>query len=482
MIKNHLCQLISGELGHVPTNGQQKVIEALADFVISDDSDSIFLLKGYAGTGKTTLVGALVRVLSQYRIRTVLLAPTGRAAKVITKYSGRPAYTIHKRIYRQQSAADPSSRFNLDRNTDAHTFFIVDESSMISNDGYDWNVFGSGRLLDDLMQYVYNGRHCRLILVGDTAQLPPVGLTVSPALDASALDAFGKNVFNYELTEVIRQAADSGILSCATDLRTLLQMGDFNPGYFPIQCEGFPDVKRISGVDLIDLIQECYDQYGQEDTIVVTRSNQRANQFNQGIRNMVLFRDSEITTGDLLMVVKNNYHWLTKNDQVDFIANGDIAEVVRIKKFDDLYGFRFANVTLRFIDYQNLEVDCEIFLDTLQIKSASLSKEDQQRLYSAVSEDYVDVKSKKERWMKVRENDYYNALQVKFAYAVTCHKAQGGQWKAVFVDQGYLTEDKIDVEYLRWLYTAFTRATERLYLVNFNKQFFETNPMINETF
>lgn len=482
MIKNHLCQLISGELGHVPTNGQQDVIEALAGFVISDDSDSIFLLKGYAGTGKTTLVGALVRVLSQYRIRTVLLAPTGRAAKVIAKYSGRPAYTIHKRIYRQRSAADPSSRFDLDRNMDAHTFFIVDESSMISNDGYDWNVFGSGRLLDDLMQYVYNGRHCRLILVGDTAQLPPVGLTVSPALDADALEAFGKKVYDYELTEVIRQTADSGILSCATDLRTLLKSDDFSPGYFPIQCEGFPDVKKISGVDLIDSIQECYDQYGVEETIVVTRSNQRANQFNQGIRNTVLFRDSEITTGDLLMVVKNNYHWLTKNDQVDFIANGDIAEVVRIRKFDDLYGFRFAKVTLRFIDYQNLEVDCEIFMDTLQIKSASLPKEDQQRLYTAVSEDYADVKSKKERWKKVRENDYYNALQVKFAYAVTCHKAQGGQWKAVFVDQGYLTEDKIDVEYLRWLYTGFTRATERLYLVNFNKRFFEADSIIQETF
>ncbi|MDP4184098.1 MAG: AAA family ATPase [Bacteroidota bacterium] len=472
MIKDYLYNQILEEFKYPPTEGQEKVITSLADFVTSDDQDSIFLLKGYAGTGKTTLVGSLVKVLDKLNIRSVLLAPTGRAAKVFSRYANKPAYTIHKKIYRQLSGADISSRFVLDRNVYSKTFFIVDEASMIANESYEKSLFGTGRLLDDLIEYVYNGKHCKLILVGDTAQLPPVGLTVSPALSVNDLDAYGMDLYDLELTDVVRQSADSGILYNATELRQMIACDDFYPGYFPIEYEQFIDVKRISGAELIDTIQECYDLYGIEETIVVTRTNQRANRFNQGIRNSVLFRDAELSTGDLLMVVKNNYHWLTENDQADFIANGDIAEVVKIRKYEELYGFRYANVTLRFIDYTSLEIDCKIFLDTLQINGASFPFEEQQKLYNAVSEDYTDIKNKRNRWEKVRENDYFNALQVKFAYAVTCHKAQGGQWKAVFIDQGYLTEERIDIEFLRWLYTAFTRPTERLYLVNFNKEFF----------
>ncbi|TKG95845.1 DUF2075 domain-containing protein [Puteibacter caeruleilacunae] len=472
MIKNHLRDLILDELEFEPTQGQLSLIEKLGDFIFSDNPDSIFLLKGYAGTGKTTMISAFVKTLKKLKQRSVLLAPTGRAAKVLSQYSDTPAHTIHKRIYRQKSSSDGMGHFSLDRNLYKNTLFIVDEASMISNESLERNSFGSGRLLDDLMEYVYTGENCRLILIGDTAQLPPVGLTISPALDATELEYYDKEVFQCELTDVIRQAHESGILWNATTIREQISEGDFYPGYFPIELEGYDDIVKLSGADLIEEISQCYDWDGIGETMIVTRSNKRANKFNEGIRSTILYKDAEITRGDRLMVVKNNYFWLGENEKVDFIANGDIAEIVSIGKYEELYGFRFANVSLSFPDYEDLEVDCKILLDTLTVESASLSYEDNLRLFQSVAEDYADIRNKRKRWEKIKENEHFNALQVKFAYAVTCHKAQGGQWKKVFVDQGYLTEEMIDIEYLRWLYTAFTRSVEKLYLVNFNKEFF----------
>lgn len=473
MIKKHLQELIATKLGFSPSGDQAEVIGLLADFTFSEDRDSIFLLRGYAGTGKTSVVSSFVKTMDELKRRCVLLAPTGRAAKVLSRYSGKQAYTIHKKIYRQQSSTDGTGRFSIDKNLYKNTWFIVDEASMIANTSVAQSVFGTGRLLDDLIEYVYSGENCRLILTGDTAQLPPVGLPISPALDAHELDTYGRNVMEYEMTQVIRQAEESGILHNATLLRQMVGEEDFFPEYFPLETQFFDDVKRLSGADLIEEISTCYDRYGIDDTMIVTRSNKRANKFNEGIRNTILYKDGEITPGDHLMVVKNNYFWLEGNDQVDFIANGDIAEVIRIGKYESMYGYRFANVTLRLMDYKDLEIDCKIMLDTLMLETPALSADEQLKFFYEVSADYADIKNKKQRWERIRSNEYFNALQVKFSYAVTCHKAQGGQWKAVFVDQGYLLEEMIDIEFLRWLYTAFTRPTQKLYLVNFNKEFFE---------
>jgi exodeoxyribonuclease-5 len=364
-------------------------------------------------------------------------------------------------------------RFVLNKNLFKDTFFIVDEASMVPNVSSESSIFGSGRLLEDLIEYVYSGSNCRLILVGDTAQLPPVGLDISPALSRNDLEYYDRNIFEYELTDVVRQDMNSGILCNATLIRNLITEGNYFEGYFPLECMGFEDVRRIGGADLIEEISTCYNRFGLFETIVVTRSNKRANKFNEGIRSTILYKEAEISVGDLMMVVKNNYFWLGENEKIDFIANGDIAEITSISKYEELYGFRFANVCLRLIDYPDIEFDCKIILDAINIESASLTSEQNRKLFDAVSEDYMDIRSKKKRWEKVKENPYFNALQVKFAYAVTCHKAQGGQWKAVFVDQGYLTKEMLNVEFLRWLYTAVTRPTERLYLVNFNKEFFE---------
>lgn len=457
-----------------PTKGQEELSLKFADFVTESDPDSVFILKGYAGTGKTTMLSSLVKTFVKFNFRSVLLAPTGRAAKVLSGYTGHNAYTIHKSIYRQQSSSDGFGRFVLNKNLLKDTFFIVDEASMVPNTYAESSVFGSGRLLEDLIEYVYSGSNCRLILVGDTAQLPPVGLDVSPALSKIELDSYDRIVFEYELTEVVRQDQNSGILFNATLIRNLITSEYFSPGYFHLECETFDDIRRIGGADLIEEISTCYGHYGLFETIVVTRSNKRANKFNEGIRSTILYKEADISTGDLIMVVKNNYFWLEENEKIDFIANGDIAEIVAIYKYEELYGFRFADVSLRMIDYPDIEIDCKIILDTITIESASLSSEQNRKLFDAVSEDYIDIRNKKKRWEKIKENPYFNALQVKFAYAVTCHKAQGGQWKAVFVDQGYLTEEMLNIEFLRWLYTAFTRPTERLYLVNFNKQFFES--------
>ncbi|WP_372935655.1 ATP-dependent DNA helicase [Mariniphaga sediminis] len=476
MIKNHLKTLLEQNLPFAPTVCQSELIEGLSGFITSENQDKILLVKGFAGTGKTTMINTLVQTLKSLKIQTVLMAPTGRAAKVMAAYAGMTAFTIHKKIYRQQSSADGMGRFVLDRNLHKNTWFVVDEASMISNESNENSVFGTGRLLDDLLEYVYSGFNCRLVMVGDTAQLPPVGLSISPALEADTLRMHGFEVDEYVLTEVVRQASDSGILSCATQIRQRIEKGN-QSGFFPLKMDLFDDVIQISGEDLIERISSCYGQYGLFETTIVTRSNKRANLYNKGIRGAILYRENEIEKGDLLMVVKNNYYWAGEDEGIDFIANGDIAEVISIYGYEELYGFRFADVCLRFVDYEDVELDCKIFLDTLSIESASFSYEKNRQLFEAVSEDYAEIGNKQKRWKKIKENSHFNALQVKYAYALTCHKAQGGQWKAVFVDHGYLVEEMLDQEYYRWLYTAFTRPVEQLFLVNFHKSFLETAEM-----
>jgi len=464
MINNFLATRIRENFPHELTSQQSRLVDSLSGFIVSRE-EGVFLLKGFAGTGKTSVISALIRAMEEFKHSVVLMAPTGRAAKVLSSYSGKNAFTIHKKIYRQKTGGELYGTFSLNVNLHKHTLFIVDEASMISNSGSESN-FGSGRLLDDLMEYVYGGDGCRLILTGDTAQLPPVGQLLSPALDKSQLEYYGFPVEEFTLTEVVRQAEKSGILYNATYLRDLLGKESF--GFFPKIDTALPDVRKISGDELIETISSAYGKDGIDETIIISRSNKRANIFNNGIRNRVLYREEELNSGDLLMVVKNNYFWSKENREIDFIANGDIAEIKRVRKRQELYGFRFADVTLFFPDYE-VEIDAKILLDTLQSDSPSLSFEENNRLFQSVQEDYMETGNKRERMMKMRENPYLNALQVKFGYAVTGHKAQGGQWKNVFIDQGYLTQEMLNQEYLRWLYTTFTRAVERLYLVNWKE-------------
>ncbi len=483
MLKDHIASLLKENHDYKPTPGQDKLFDKLSEFINNTNDNQILLIKGYAGTGKTTVVSSLVKTLKKIELKSILLAPTGRAAKVLGSYSKENAYTIHKKIYRQKSSKDGLGEFVLDKNLHTNTFFIVDEASMISNQTYELSIFGSGRLLDDLIEYVYNGKKCKLILLGDTAQLPPVKFDISPALNKQVLQGFGKNVIEVYLTDVIRQSQNSGILFNATNLRNLIRLpvgktgqmtDDFSKEKILIRLSGFKDISRLTGEDLIEEISNAYAQYGIEKTMIVCRSNKMANKYNQGIRNQILWREEEISVGDYLMVVKNNYYWI-KNDDINFIANGDIVEITRIHKYQERYGFRFADVSLRFVDYQDIEIDAKIMLNTLYIETASLTGEDNKKLFYSVLEDNNDVSIKKKRYEMVKDNPFFNALQVKFAYAVTCHKAQGGQWKVVFVDQGFLTDDMLNLEYLRWLYTALTRSTEKLYLVNFGKQFFKEN-------
>ncbi len=473
MIKNHLKTILTQNLPFSPTNCQLQLIDVLSGYIFSDEPDQIMLIKGYAGTGKTSMLYSLTQTLNEFKIKSVLLAPTGRAAKVLGGYAKMPAFTVHKKIYRQKSNSDGMGHFALDINLYKNTYFIVDEASMISNETSENSVFGSGKLLDDLLEYIYSGENCRLVLVGDSAQLPPVGLSISPALEPASLENYGFSVKVVELTDVVRQAEGSGILSNATKIRNRIGNDNNESGFFPVNLNDFEDIERISGAELIESITSSYQKYGIFETTIVTRSNKRANLYNKGIRGSILYRENEIEKGDLLMVVKNNYFWIEEDMKLDFIANGDIAEVIKIYKYEELYGFRFANVCLRFIDYEDVEFDCKIFLETLSIETASFSYDQNRQLFEAVSEDYAEIRNKRERWKKVKENSYYNALQVKFAYAITCHKAQGGQWKAVYVDHGFVNDDMLDTEFYRWLYTAFTRPTEKLFLVNFNKGFFE---------
>lgn len=469
MLNNDLSQQIKRNFFYKPTGEQEITIESFVNFLFSPKTDAIFLLKGYAGTGKTSLISALVKTLDQLKQKCVLLAPTGRAAKVFSHYAGHPAYTIHRKIYRQRTFSNELDNFVMNANLHQHTLFIVDEASMIANEGLSGGMFGTGRLLDDLIHYVYAGQGCRLMLIGDTAQLPPVGEEESPALSASMLEGYGLEVTEHCLTQVVRQEQDSGILYNATSLRQYIAEEE----YFSlprIKADGFPDIRIISGGELIDTINECYDKAGMDETMIICRSNKRANLYNKGIRNTILYREDELNTGDLLMVAKNNYYWGADCKEMDFIANGDIAVVRRVRRTHEMYGFRFADVTLCFPDYNDLELDVKILLDTLHSDAPALTREESNRLFQAVQEDYGDITVKRERMKKIKEDTWYNALQVKYAYAVTCHKAQGGQWQRVFVDQGYMTEEMLTPDYYRWLYTAFTRATEVLYLVNWPEE------------
>lgn len=467
--------LIRFNLAHEATEDQNLAIVSWLDFMMSSDPDGVFLLKGYAGTGKTSLVAAIVRTLQDMGMRTCLLAPTGRAAKVFSLYAGRTAYTIHKRIYRQRAITDMDT-FQMNVNLHPDTLFIVDEASMISAAPSMGANFGSGCLLEDLLQFVYSCHGCRLLLVGDSAQLPPVGEEESPALSRDVLEGYGMNVTEVSMTQVVRQSMESGILCNATLIRTMLLAGEVFA--FPkLRLSGFSDVVTVPGDELIDCMEDSYRNCGRDGTIVVTRSNKRAVAFNGGVRSRIFCYEEPVCRGDMVMVARNNYFWLNVGHEgegekgashpvEDFIANGDIARVERISNVREIYGFCFADATLVFPDYDGREVCATVLLDTLQSESPSLTQEQQQHLFQSVWDDYPEITSKRERMKALRKDALYNALQLKYAYAVTCHRAQGGQWQHVYVDQGYITEDMLSPEYYRWLYTALTRATEKVFLVN----------------
>ena len=497
--KMYLCSMIADELkyrvrgafGYEPTREQQQAIDVFATFMADSRMMPVMVMRGSAGTGKTTLAAAIVRALRSLEQQQVLLAPTGRAAKVFSLYAGSAAYTIHRRIYRQKSL---EGGFELGYNNAKDTLFIVDEASMVS-------LNGEGRsLLDDLISFVYNGRNCRMMLIGDQAQLPPVGEEESPALMAPVLRSYGLHVYECTLNEVLRQSQESGILWNATEVRWLMYDGRCELPQ--VHLQGFTDIHVVPGDELIETLASSYSEVGLDETLVVTRSNKRANIFNQGIRNQILGREEELTTGDQLMVVKNNYYWVAQSPKffdhsqsvalrigddrglnngspsdpqppnlggMSFIANGDMCVVRRVRNVHELYGFRFAEVTVTFPDYDDYELTATVLLDTLTSEAPALTREQQETLYNKVLEDYADIPRKADRMKALKEDRYYNALQVKYAYAATCHKAQGGQWAHIYVDQGYMTDDMLSTDYLHWLYTAFTRATEQLYLINWPK-------------
>lgn len=462
-----LREVLQANFGYEPTPSQKRLMEAMARFAVSDKPNCMLVVRGYAGTGKTTLVSALVNTLPAVGLKSVLLAPTGRAAKVLGNYSGMRAFTIHKKIYFRQVTPDGSASFDLAQNKHTHTVFVVDEASMIGNDVYSGSPGSS--LLEDLLTYVFSGTSCRLLLIGDGAQLPPVGCEESPALNITELSMIQPvTAAICELSDVTRQSADSGILELATRVRSALWKESLLD-MLPFKVPGQADVKTIDGTELQDYLEAAFARHGDEGALIITRSNKRANLFNQSVRARVFFREEEISGGDLLMVVKNNYHWLGDDSRAGFIANGDVAEVQRLGQWEERYGFHFVQATLRMVDYPDEPpVEALLWLDTIAVEGASMPREAQNKLYNATLESYLDLPTKAERKKAVREDPFYNALQVKFAYAVTCHKAQGGQWPAVFVDQGYMTEEMLDNGYLRWLYTAVTRATEELYLLNFS--------------
>lgn len=469
MIQKHFEDIVLKTFGFDFSPTQKIAVDSFIRFFFECKEESLFLLNGFAGTGKTSLVAAIVNTLLSFQHKVVLLAPTGRAAKVFSGYAGQPAFTIHKKIYRQKAAVDGEGEFNLGFNGVADTLFFVDEASMISNSGGESN-FGSGCLLDDLVQYVYNGRNNRLVLIGDVAQLPPVGLDVSPALDKGELEAsYNFEVSEVRLTDIMRQARESGILYNATQVRNMIGA---ESGLLALQLSGFPDVFRIGGGELLEEIDSCYGKYGVDETMIICRSNKRANRFNEGIRRTILYREEDFCGGDRMMIVKNNYFWGKDYDKIDFIANGDMATVVKVGKRTELYGCHFAETRLN-IDGYDEEVTAWVMLDTLTSDFPAMTYEQSRDLYRSIEADYADVPSKRKRFEKIRESPYFNALQIKFAYAVTCHKAQGGQWDAVFIDQGWLTDEMMNDEFWRWLYTAVTRARKRLYFLNFKADFFE---------
>ena len=471
MLNTYIARQIYEKISFETTFSQKKVVEMLSDYLSEPKSEQIFVLNGYAGTGKTTLLAAVVEVLDAMQVPTVLLAPTGRAAKVLSRYCHREALTIHKRIYRERTTADYESHFSLDVNKERGAVFIVDEASMLADATAEGQIFGSGSLLDDLIKYIRSGRDCRLILVGDNAQLPPVGSAFSPALDEGVMRGYGDVVYA-SMDDVVRQQAESGILFNATMLRCMLENGIYE---VPQLDMSFADVESISGGEVMEKVQECYDRYGRDETIIITRSNRRANRYNEGVRRYNLSAEEAIESGDCLMVVKNNYYYTEREKEcpMSFAANGDVVQLRKIYRFEDFYGFHFADALLSFPDYNDFELRCRILLDTISSESPSLTREEGRRLLQEVEQDYLDIKSRIKRLKEIRENPHFNAVQVKFAYAITCHKAQGGQWKAVFVDRALFGDEEMTADMLRWLYTAFTRATERLYLVNFDERFFE---------
>ena len=495
MIIDELKYRIRSVFGHVPTAEQDMAIETFARFMTDRNEQVVMVLRGAAGTGKTSLSAAIVQALTSLEQRLVLMAPTGRAAKVFSLFSGQPAYTIHRRIYRQKSL---ESNFDLNYNSAQDTLFMVDEASMIANaSSFGDTIFAGGQLMDDLIRFVYNEKNCRLMLIGDSAQLPPVGETCSPALMSDVLRGYGLKVYECNLSEVLRQSQESGILYNATQVRHIMEE-EFGMMTLPqVRFTGFPDIRNVPGDELIEQLATSYSQVGLDDTVVITRSNKRANIYNQGIRNRVLDCEDELCGGDQIMIVKNNYS-LTPNTSpkgegdckgegsdmppMTFIANGDRAVVRRVRHVHEQHGFRFADVTMTFPDYDNYELTATVLLDTLTSEAPALTHEQQEQLYNKVLEDYADIPQKAERIKKVREDKYFNALQVKFAYAATCHKAQGGQWAHVYVDQGYMTDDMLTHDYLHWLYTAFTRATEQLYLVNWPKTQTESEKVRNDLF
>lgn len=468
------------QFGFPPTPEQALALDVFVQFMTDSNPHAVMILRGSAGTGKTSLSGAIVRTLRAVRQKVMLLAPTGRAAKVFSLNSGMPAYTIHRRIYREKAFAGVDGQFNLNDNLYTDTLFMVDEASMIANLGLGGTTFGSGCLLDDLIHFVYQGRNDRLLLIGDKAQLPPVGEEESPALSAAMLQGYGLSVYECDLNEVVRQSQQSGILFNATRIRQMITHDDITQ--LPkIRFSGFSDIREMPGAELIEALGDSYHHVGLDDTIVVTRSNKRANIFNQGIRNMVLDREEELESGDMLMIVKNNYYWMEEerkkikeseerkvqsNELPAFLANGDRAKVMKVSRRIELYGFHFATLLLKFPDYDNYELEATVLLDTLTSEAPALTHDQQEQLFHKIEEDYQDIPLKADRMKAIRQDPYFNALQVKFAYAVTCHKAQGGQWSHVYVDQGYMTDDMLTPDYIHWLYTAFTRATEMLYLVN----------------
>ena len=462
-MQQYLTENIIQNLGHPPTQDQLNAITKLAVFCSPGNQQQVFILKGYAGTGKTSLISALVKSLPTVKLKSALLAPTGRAAKVLSSYSDKPALTIHKRIYKRAVDDFGNTSFILQANFHTHTIFIVDEASMISASG---SLMNNSNLLRDLMDYVFSGITCKLIFIGDTAQLPPVGLSVSPALDESHFEEFFRiRPAGIELREVVRQTLDSGIYFNATKIRDLIRnQVNQQPQFL---TDAFPDIRHITGADLEDEVNSAYGKYGEDETIVICRSNKRANLFNQQIRHRIRFTENEINAGDYMMVVKNNYMWLKEESKAGFIANGEIIELQKITKVYERYGFKFADVRMRMVDHDDPPMDVKLLLDTIMIEAPALSQAQNMHLYKSVVADHEGIEDKKKKQLSIKNDPHLNALQVKFAYAVTCHKAQGGQWDVVFIDQGYLTDQMINEEYMRWLYTAITRAKKKLFLLNF---------------
>lgn len=467
--------ILSHNFPFSPTIKQDSFFQKIAAFLTDTKNETIFVLKGYAGTGKTTVISTIVNNLIEINKKYVLLAPTGRAAKVIANYSSKPAYTIHKKIYFPKKSSGGGVAFTMQQNKHKNTIFIIDEASMISDQSNESKMYENGSLLDDLISYVYSGENCKMILLGDTAQLPPISLDISPALNTETLELnFDKRVDWIELDEVMRQELNSGILFNATELRELLK--DTFITEFKFKLRGFKDVIRLTdGYDIQDAINQAYSNYSIEDTAFIVRSNKRANQYNEQIRMKILDKESDLSVGDFLMVVKNNYFWLKEKDEAGFIANGDIIEVLEIYSFKEFYGFNFAKVKIRMVDYPNqIPFETVLILDTIKSESPSLTYEQSNSLYSEVMKDYEHLTSKYAKFQKVKENEFFNGLQVKFSYAITCHKSQGGQWNTVFIEQPYLP-DGMDRDYIRWLYTAMTRAKDRLYLIGFKDENFKEN-------